>query len=124
MSGEIPARSAALLALLAGLAPHAAMAAPFADSPSATAGLATLNSYLTPLSPSVSAVRCDLLIQAGPGSAETIYAGICTLRSDARIMACGDTGIGEFALTPWRGKADAAARARLVTFANANCPGG
>lgn len=88
------------------------------------AAVAVLNGYLVPLSPQVAVTQCELLIEAHPGTVESIYAGVCHLQSGARVMVCGDTGIGEFGLTSWRGSADAATRELLLRFTRANCPGG
>ena len=65
-----------------------------------------------------------MMIMADPGSVESIYAGVCRLRSKARVMVCGDTGVGEFGLTPFKSEADAPARTILVRFTQSNCPGG
>jgi hypothetical protein len=88
------------------------------------AGLEVLNGYLKPLSPAIETTGCDLLIERHPGRVEEIFAGICRLKSGAHVMVCGDTGVGEFGLTPWRGGVTPPTRDLLVRFTNANCPGG
>ncbi len=83
------------------------------------------NGYLSPLSRSVNVTGCDLLVGYRTGSVEIIYAGVCQLKSRARVMLCGDTGIGEFALTPWHGqRATPDTRIEVLKFTQANCPGG
>ena len=90
----------------------------------ARAAIQTLNGYLRPLSRSVTITRCDMLVTSHPGKVEIIYAGICQLRSGARAMMCGDTGVGEFGLTPWRSRGAPADAPVLRRFTRANCPGG
>jgi len=86
--------------------------------------IGVLNGYLVPLSPAVAVTRCEMLIGTHRGEVEDIFVGVCELKSAARVMVCGDTGIGEFGLTPWHGGVTKVTRSVLLRFAEANCPGG
>ena len=76
--------------------------------------------YLRKLDPRLHVRDCGTLAYSHPGSAETVYGGACRLDTGADVTVCGDTGVGEFALS-WGAATGLVA---IKRFAAANCPGG
>ncbi len=91
------------------------------DGAARSDGLRVLNGYLQPILPSAKALQCDALIAAKLGVDEAVYVGTCTAGGRSAMLICADTGVGEFAVTDWRGASD---RTAMIAFAVKNCPGG
>lgn len=86
---------------------------------------ALLNGDLKPEHLHLGRHACDVLLSATPGRVETIYTGVCRLKDGAKIMICGDTGVGEFGYKPWTGKANAAdTKKALLDWTGDHCGGG
>jgi hypothetical protein len=119
--------SLAFLALSATAAPAAAQSDDqpyvFQDSRNLQdrqAAFRTLDGYLKRIGSGARVASCKTLLWSHPGTVEGIYVGDCRLTNHTEVVMCGDTGIGEFALS-W---SEGGGRDRLITFAHANCPGG
>ncbi len=78
------------------------------------------DNYLRKIDPRLHARDCSMIIYSHPGSAETIYGGACRFDTGADVTVCGDTGVGEFALS-WGA---ATGEDAVKRFAATNCPGG
>lgn len=86
---------------------------------------AVFNGYLMNIYGKLIIRRCDMVVAAHPGGVENVYAGICRIKSGGTIIVCGDTSIGEFALSNCsdRNLIDNSTRMPLLGFAKTNCPG-
>lgn len=80
----------------------------------------TFNDGLHNIDPNANVETCDMLIYAHPGTVETIYSAICSLKSSHTVVICGDTGVGEFGLA----ESFSATKKYLAEFARNICPGG
>jgi hypothetical protein len=83
------------------------------------AAIKTLNDYLRGLAQDARITDCQILLQSHPGTAEDVYAGVCRLQSGRSVALCGDTGIGQFALS----ENVAPERNAVVEFVRNNCAG-
>lgn len=63
---------------------------------------------------------CSILLYATPGKIETVYAGMCELKSGHAVVICGDTGIGEFGVS----ESFSPVKGGVAEFAQNTCPGG
>ena len=79
-----------------------------------------LDGYLRKFDPRLHVRDCGTLVYSHPGSAETIYGGACRLNTGVDVTVCGDTGVGEFALS----RGAATGEDAVKRFAATNCPGG
>ena len=80
----------------------------------------TFDGYLKKLDTQLHVTACGTLIYRDPGSVETVYGGTCRLSTGADVTVCGDTGIGEFALS-WGASTS---EKMVASFTSTNCPGG
>lgn len=80
----------------------------------------TFDGYLKKLDIHLHVTGCSTIIYSHPGTVETIYGGACRLSTGADVTVCGDTGVGEFALS-WGA---VTSKEIVARFASTNCPGG
>jgi len=90
------------------------------DAAMRASAMTTLNGYLRGIGRDAGIRDCSILLWSRPGKIETIFGGLCRTRTGHSIIVCGDTGVGEFALS----ESFNLTKDGVVQFARDNCPGG